>query len=589
MHSRTHFPLLLLCVLLASFSLRAHAQELLFNAQPTEESVYIGMPFSVIAKIERSNAEIDSDPPVFDPSDDFEITGPSISRSSFSSAALVGGVLKREVKYQAVYQYTFTALKQGSLLIPPATVTIDGQQHRSNPSQILATDAPAVDFATLKISPGRAAAFVGQAIPIDVRFESSRAPSRVALMTDRLPSGVTATPGTRRPRPGEDAPPLRIFGAEGNAFKDPGHPGLAFTEPLILIPDAPGSYEVGPVAFVVDFGGRSSERHIVQADPMTLSVRSLPSDGRPRAFNGIVGSCTVEAAISAASARVGDPLTLTIRLTADLPPDRVPAPRLDLQADFAESFRLASEGWIDVGINGNSRIYSMTIRPQKAGVSELPPIQVHWFDPESEKYRISSSRPLAIKVETSREVTAADAIGRSSAPTTRESLTESASRVRANRTNVDRLVNYAPDLSTAWSSPWRSALLLGPPCVWSVVAGVGAVLRHRDPKQTRRDRLVRRALSHARRSRHDARRAGLAARAFVAAHGGMAPDAVTSADAENLHLSPADPDATKLLDALRAAEASDYHGPTPSQPAADLTNSLRRLNRTLRARPGSTA
>lgn len=588
MHSRVP-TLFVLLLALAALSFRASAQDLHIEVQPSERAVYIGVPFNVVVKLERSDQEIADALVEFDATDDFEIAGPHVQRGAFSSSTLVNGVLKQQVKYQAAYQFSFTAIAEGELEIPSVTVTADGQQFRKNPLPIRASVAPPLDFATLTISPGRADVFVGQAVPIEVRFESSRAPSRVALTTDRLPSGVTATPGNRRPMPGEDAPPLRIFGAEGNAFKDAGHPGLAFTEPLILIPEAPGSYEIGPVAFVVDFGARSTERHIVQADPMNLSVRPLPLDGRPPAFNGIVGTCTVEAAISAASARVGDPLTLTIRLTADLPPDRVPAPRLDLQSDIAESFRLASEGWIDVGINGNSRIYSMTIRPQKAGVSELPPIQVHWFDPVSERYRVSSSRPLAMKVEASREVTAADAIGRGSAPITREALADSASRVRANRTDVDRLVNYAPDFATAWSSPWRSALLLGPPCVWMGIAGIGALLRRRDPIHARRDRLVRKAISHARRSRKDARRAGLAARDFVAAHGGMTPDAVTSADAENLHLSPSDPDATTLLEALRSAEASDYDDRAPTHPPTDLANSLRRLNRTLKARSGSTA
>ncbi len=588
MHSHTLFSLLFLWIATAATSLQALAQDVQFDVQPAEHSVYVGMPFMVVAKVEFANDGIDSDPPVFDVTDDFEIEGPEVSRGSFSSSTLLNGVLTREVKHQAVYQYTFTALKDGTLMIPSATITIDGQRHRSNPEQILASRAPAADFATLTLSPGKVTAFVGQAVPIELRFESSRSPSRVTLTADQLPSGVTVTPGSRKPLPGDDAPPLRIFGAEGNAFKDLGHPGLAFTEPLILIPERAGEFDVGPVAFMVDFNTRPPQRNIVQADPLRLSVRPLPTDGRPPQFNGVVGSCTIEAMISNATARVGDPLTLTIRMTADLPPDRVPAPRIDLQADMADKFHLASEGWIDAGVSGYSRIYSMTIRPQEAGITELPPIHVHWFDPLSEEYRVSSSRSLPMKVESSREVTAADAIGRTKATTPKEPLTDSAARVRANRTSADRLVNFAPDFSIAWSSTWRPVVLLAPPCAWAIVAGAGAIIRRRDPVRVRRDRLVRRALAHARRARHDPSRAGLAARSFVAAHGGISPDAVTSADALQLQLDPADPDAGALLAALRATEASDYHGQSPSQTSPDLRGSLRRLNRLLGAGSGST-
>lgn len=588
MRSHTLFGLLFLWIATSATSPGARAQNVQFDVQPAEHSVYVGMPFIVVAKVERANDGIDSDPPVFDATDDFEIEGPDVSRGSFSSSTLVNGVLTREVKHQAVYQYTFTALNDGTLMIPSATITIDGQRHRSNPEQILASRAPAADFATLTLSPGKVTAFVGQAVPIELRFESSRSPSRVTLTADHLPNGVIATPGPRKPLPGDDAPPLRIFGAEGNAFKDLGHPGLAFTEPLILIPERAGEFDVGPVAFMVDFNTRPPQRNIVQADPLRLSVRPLPTNGQPPQFNGIVGPCTIEAMISNATARVGDPLTLTIRMTADLPPDRVPAPLIDLQANVAEKFHLASEGWIDAGINGSSRIYSMTIRPREAGITELPPIHVHWFDPLTEEYRISSSRSLPVKVESSREVTAADAIGRTRTTTPKESLTDSAARVRANRTSAGRLVNFAPDVSHAWSSAWRPIVLLVPPCVWTIVAGGAALLRRRDPSRVRRDRLVRRSLAFARRARQDPSRAGLAARSFVAAHAGMSPDAVTSADALQLRLDPADPDAGVLLAALHATEASDYHWQPPPHASSDLRGSLRRLNRILAAGTGST-
>lgn len=585
-------PLWILLVVLAALVHRAGAQQPSIRVDRSVKDVcYTLAPFTVVIRVEQTGAEINSDTPIFDATDEFEISDPVFMGGSSSVQSLVAGRLSREVKYHAVFQFQFTALREGDLTIPSATITIDGQQYRTNPEALRAMAPPAADFATLSIGPREIIAYVGQAIPIDVTFESSREPSTLSLASDHLPSGVVALPRQRRAGAGERAQPFTIFGADGAAFTQTGHPGLAFVEPLILLADEPGKHTVGPLSFVLDFDRERlpPDRHIVTSAPLSLEVHPLPAEGRPDAFNGIVGPCTIEAAISTPTARVGDPLTLTIRMTADLPPSRVPAPRLDLQESIADQFRLSSEGWVDVGVSGQSRLYSMTIRPQKAGTTELPAINVHWFDPESGTYKVSSSRPLPMKVETSREVTAADAIGRGAAPITRESIPDSAPRVGANRTGSDRLANYAPDFVAAWSSPWRPAVLVAPALAWSVAAGVGAFIRRRDPDSLRRARLVRSAMSHARRAKGDPRRGGRAARCFVAAYGGVEPDAVTSADALHLGLPTDDPHTAALLDALRQSEAAAYHGSASPMAATNLHAALRALHRRLKAQSGGAA
>lgn len=570
----------------------ADAEEPAIKVQISSPQVYIDSQLTVVITVERTTEDVGDATPVFDQTDDFTISGPTPMRGSRSTRALVDGVLRQSERFYASYQFEFRPTREGDLEVPSASLRVDGQQYRTNPVQVQAIPPPKADFATLRILPERVAAYVGQAIRISIEFESSQMPRGTCeFLGDTLPRGIIATPGTRQPTTTGEAVSVPIFGIEGYAFLSPDSTGrgTAFSMPLCLIAETPGTRTLGPVSFVVTDNPRlSREKYSVGAPPVTLEIRPLPEQGLPAAFDGIVGPCSIDAAISSSTARVGDPLTLTVRVRGDLPPDRLTAPRIDLQSDVAGGFRLAPEGWVDGGVSGDAHFYSMTIRPLRADMVELPPIELHWFDPESSAYRVSKSRALPLKVEASREVTAADAIGRRSSPVERTVLAETPLRMAANVGGEDRLTDRSMDLSTAWESPWRSVLMLGPPVAWSAIAGLGAWIRSRDPRAVHRRRLTRRSLSAARRARHKPELAGVAARCFVAAHSGLQPESITSADGEALLADLSDPSAKVVLGALRDDEAATYHGRS-LHATEELSAAIRRLGTHVRRSQGGDA
>ncbi len=580
--------LLLLLATVAS----ARAEDPNIKVQVSAPQFYVDSPLTVVVTVERSTGDVGDAPPVFDPTDEFIISEPTVMRGSGTTQSLVDGSLRRTQRYYASYQFQMRATREGQLTIPSASIVLDGQQYRTNPEHVSAIKPATADFATLRVEPDHVVAYVGQAVRLSINFESSQIPRGTgAFIGDTLPRGVVAMPGKQQPIANGEAVNVPIFGIEGYAFlsRDSTGTGTAFTMPLCMIAETPGTRTLGPISFVITDDPRwPREKYSVNATPVTLDVRPLPEQGRGEAFNGIVGACTIDAAISSPSAMVGDPLTLTVRIRGDVPPGRLPAPRLDLQGDIAGSFRLAPEGWIDGGVSGDAHTYSMTIRPLRADISELPPIEIHWFDPEASTYRVSKSRALPMKIESSREVTAADAIGRRPPTIARDSLADSPLRLYANTGGTGRLTDRSLDFASAWDSPWRSIVLIAPPVAWSVLAGLGAWIRTRDPRVVHRNRLTRRAIAMARRARRRPELAGVAARCFVAAHAGLNPESITSADGESLMEGMDSPHAATVLDALRSEEAVAYHG-NSVEASQGLVGAIRNLGRQLRGRRGGGA
>ena len=112
---------------------------------------------------------------------------------------------------------------------------------------------------------------------------------------------------------------------------------------------------------------------------------SPPEGGRPAAWNGAVGSFTIEAIAKPVDVAVGDPITVTIRLTDESTTAGLAGLQAPVIADlpgFLENFRVpreAASGTID----GRSKVFTQSIRAASDSVRELPPISFVFQDRRS--------------------------------------------------------------------------------------------------------------------------------------------------------------------------------------------------------------
>ncbi len=147
------------------------------------------------------------------------------------------------------------------------------------------------------------------------------------------------------------------------------------------------------------FGAQEAVTRVLRAEPLTVSVRPLPTEGKPSAYQGLVGTFDVEAVLGQSSVKVGDSTTLTItvrgrgnlRDLADVLTDDLPQVRI---YPDNPTFEIRS---IDDMVEG-TKTFKKALVPLQEGLVEIPPIEVSYFDASSGTYKVARARPLSLSV-----------------------------------------------------------------------------------------------------------------------------------------------------------------------------------------------
>jgi hypothetical protein len=147
-------------------------------------------------------------------------------------------------------------------------------------------------------------------------------------------------------------------------------------------------------------GGAQTITKNLGAKPIPLDIRPLPEEGRPEAFEGLVGSFVVQAETGQNRLRVGDSTTLTVTVTGngnlrdlvELSPANIPG--FKVYPD-KPSFQVDIQGDTLHG----TKVFKKALVPIEHGTLEVPPQEVPYFDPEKGSYQIASTAPIRLTVE----------------------------------------------------------------------------------------------------------------------------------------------------------------------------------------------
>lgn len=138
----------------------------------------------------------------------------------------------------------------------------------------------------------------------------------------------------------------------------------------------------------------------VAAEPAGIQVMPLPEAGRPASFSGAVGSYSIDATAKPTSVGVGDPVTLTLVITdrsGSANMESLQPPALASDAALARDFKVPNEAISGV-VAGRSKRFTLTLRPLRAGIEAIPPIEFSSYDPKSRAYATVRSQPIQVTV-----------------------------------------------------------------------------------------------------------------------------------------------------------------------------------------------
>jgi hypothetical protein len=141
---------------------------------------------------------------------------------------------------------------------------------------------------------------------------------------------------------------------------------------------------------------RLGERRGASA-PLTLTVRNLPTAGRPAEFLGGVGSFEVEASAEPSSVRAGE--SLEFRVTIRGPAARGVTSAPDLTRLDRLPLKIETERRGDLAVaDPPSHTFVYRLRPTRAGEATLPPVAIAAFDPKTERYvtRVTLGIPIRV-------------------------------------------------------------------------------------------------------------------------------------------------------------------------------------------------
>jgi hypothetical protein len=324
-------------------------------------------------------------------------------------------------RFSSSSQYVYRLLPEGpgTAEIPPVTVTVDGRRHTTRrirfsvkrsapgttqprPRRPDAVASPKRADVSLRAEIGSREVWVGQSVPLSVTLYVNALERVGNASWAGQPALASFWVEDLEADPDQERYATSIQGRRYHAF-----PMLR----KILVPQAPGEFEIEPYMLQLDYRARSSDPFDVfsfgrgqtivrKTEPMKIRVRSLPENGRPEDFSGAVGSFTLKASLDRREAGVNDAVALSATIEGEGFLRSVAAPRLEAPADlkvFDPEVRSASRA--SRGRIINTKTWEWILVPLTPGEIQLPEIRFSYFDPDSGTYRVANQpiEPLVVR------------------------------------------------------------------------------------------------------------------------------------------------------------------------------------------------
>lgn len=170
----------------------------------------------------------------------------------------------------------------------------------------------------------------------------------------------------------------------------------------------PGTYhfngaEVEGIVYRNDpFGGHIYLKPALKAEasPISITVLPFPEKGKPASFNGAVGSFSRFSVhlLSPSKISVGDKIVLNVQISGngnDI--GKVPLPELCCQPGMSGVFQLSDLPPAEK-TSGNSKTFTVEMRPLIPDVRAIPSLEFSFFSPSSRVYGILRSDPIPLTV-----------------------------------------------------------------------------------------------------------------------------------------------------------------------------------------------
>lgn len=325
--------------------------------------------------------------------DGLDFAGPSVN----TSVSIVNGSMSQSVGL--AYQVTPTRI--GEFVIPALDVNVAGKVYKTAAIK-LTVDKPGAQpnaaqglFAKVRMNSQQV--YLGQTAPLDVLvFARSNIPVR-GLSSFNADADGLSYKYSREIKSGAQT----INGEAFNVYLIEG----------AISPVREGKLNFGPCVIKAQLQTQSRSRNIfdemmgrvevrevpITLDAVPIEVLPLPTTGRPADFTGAVGEWSLSVDAKPTEVAVGDPITVTVKITGNGNIDTVPAIQLKGLEDFKTYDPTTKTTKNDLSTTGE-RVLQQVLIAKDTSVTQLPAVQLPYFDPVAKTYKVSGHAAIPLKI-----------------------------------------------------------------------------------------------------------------------------------------------------------------------------------------------
>lgn len=396
--------------------------------QLSEPPYYAHVPFTY--HLVLTNTELET-PPVFGSSSDLTISVQAPQTSRSQQITIINGKRNQTETVTTIYPCHITPLRTGRLTIPAATLTFKGQTQTIPPQNITVRELDTNKTVLLDAELSKTTAALGEPLTLTYTLVAHADLQQLQLNLPLLDGTaefdcqpIVPKKLTRRH--------LKLPAGNQNVFalQESDSTQLKLTFALTLIPRKPGSLTLKPASLICEiidqeatrqarnqrrrsrrdpfdddfFSGFGFSQRVVTTTcaahtrPLSLTVVEPPAENRPASYTGLAEPCTVSVTADQTQVHVGDPIVLNITIAGPKFPQSLRLPKLAALPHFSENFRVFDSDEPGQPQEDGSVTFKRTIRAANDNVTQIPPVDISWFNAASKLYQTASSKPIDITV-----------------------------------------------------------------------------------------------------------------------------------------------------------------------------------------------
>lgn len=470
-----------------------------------KRSLYVGQPGQLQIYVNGSRSPA---PPVLPDIDGVEFNYLGGQDRSSSSVTIING-RRTEKRFDGyIFIYEIVASKAGEIVIPPVSVFVERKEYKSNELTIRIMEPVERDDIKVGITVDNVTPFVGEPVlftvtlylntpiqGVEFRFPGLLNQFEVYDLPDDNNNSGSRSRITSQPQQMLDllgtSTPVEFGQARIN-----GRTVTTCTLQKYIVARQPGSQTLGPGVVNCDvvisrargfFDSDRTESVVVPSNSLEVDVEPLPDIDKPPHFSGLIGRYKIETQASPTSVGIGDPINLEIRISrVDGPVLHEPKLDLNAQPGFAQDFRVPEDMPDPDNINGVI-VYKQTIRAVHSDMSEIPALELVYFNIDKGKYETAKSRPIPLDVHDTKVVTARDAVGgigggvaggnlntgdanESNGTGGGIKIDDTAKGIAYNYESTEALVNQRFNLLEKLREPLWTTVLVVPPAFYAIIS-----------------------------------------------------------------------------------------------------------------------